>query len=149
MRHLRPLVALAVAALLAACGAAADDPSGGAPEGTAGEEAATDDAAPSPPPGPGDEEVSDLDAAVDEAAADLATSAGVDSAQVEVRSAEQVTWSDGSLDCPQPGMMYTQALVPGYRIVLVLDGTEVAYHGADGRPPSRCDDPQPPSDPGS
>ena len=39
-------------------------------------------------------------------------------ADIKVLSAEAVTWPDGSLGCPQPGMMYTQALVPGFRIVL-------------------------------
>ena len=29
---------------------------------------------------------------------------------------EAVTWADGSLGCPEPGMKYTMALVPGYRI---------------------------------
>ena len=37
-------------------------------------------------------------------------------ADLKVLSAEAVTWSDGSLGCPEPGMMYTQALVPGYRV---------------------------------
>ena len=35
-----------------------------------------------------------------------------------VESQEGVTWPDGSLGCPEPGMMYTQALVEGYRVVI-------------------------------
>jgi hypothetical protein len=44
---------------------------------------------------------------------------------------ESVTWSDGSLGCPQPGMMYTQALVPGWRVV-VGDGRTslLVYHAS-------------------
>ncbi|CAD5369228.1 exported hypothetical protein [Rubrivivax sp. A210] len=42
--------------------------------------------------------------------------------------AEAVTWPDGSLGCPQPGRMYTQALVPGWRIVVRGSGRERVYH---------------------
>jgi len=43
---------------------------------------------------------------------------------------EPVTWSDGSLGCPVPGVMVTQALVPGWRLI-VSDGTrELAYHAS-------------------
>ena len=35
---------------------------------------------------------------------------------VVLASAEQVTWGDGSLGCPQPGRSYTQMLVAGYRV---------------------------------
>src|SRR4249920_1962462 len=36
---------------------------------------------------------------------------------VVLAGAEQITWNDGALGCPQPGQNYIQALVPGYRIV--------------------------------
>lgn len=77
------------------------------------------------------------------AVADLAEQEGVDPAEIEVVAHEQVTWRDGSMGCPQEGMMYTQALVPGYRIVLRVKGGEVAYHGARGGPPFRCHHPDP------
>jgi hypothetical protein len=32
--------------------------------------------------------------------------------------AESVVWNDGSLGCPEPGMMYTQVLVNGYWVVI-------------------------------
>jgi hypothetical protein len=57
---------------------------------------------------------------------------------IVVVKAEQVTWGDGSLGCPQPGMMYTQALVPGYRIVLRAGGETLNYHAALRGPPSFC-----------
>jgi hypothetical protein len=44
--------------------------------------------------------------------------------------AEAVTWSDGSLGCPQPGMAYTQALVPGYRVRLRGPEGEMDYHAS-------------------
>lgn len=58
---------------------------------------------------------------------------------IRVVSAESVTWNDGSLGCPKPGMMYTMALVPGYRIVLEAGGKTYDYHGANGRPPVLCE----------
>jgi hypothetical protein len=88
----------------------------------------------------------DLDAQVAAAIEDLAATEGVSETNVEVVTAEEVTWSDGSLGCPDPDGMYTQALVPGYRIVLAVDGDEVHYHGADGQAPFRCDDPVPPAE---
>jgi hypothetical protein len=42
--------------------------------------------------------------------------------------AEQITWSDGSLGCPEPGMYYTQNRVSGYLIVARTAGGELAYH---------------------
>jgi predicted small lipoprotein YifL len=69
---------------------------------------------------------------------DLAGRLGVDVADIEVTAYETVTWSDGSLGCPQPGMMYTQALVDGYLIQLMVDGQTYNYHGANGRDPFLC-----------
>lgn len=42
--------------------------------------------------------------------------------QLVVVRAEPATWNDGSLGCPQPGVMYTQALVNGYWIVIKAAG---------------------------
>jgi hypothetical protein len=36
--------------------------------------------------------------------------------------AEPVVWNDGSLGCPEPGMMYTQALINGYWVVIEAAG---------------------------
>jgi hypothetical protein len=77
------------------------------------------------------------------AISDLARETGVDPDDIGVVAHDPVTWRDGSLGCPEPGKMYTQALVDGYRIVLRVDGKDVTYHGATGRPPFRCDHPNP------
>jgi hypothetical protein len=69
--------------------------------------------------------------------------AGVSGEAIEVVTAESVTWSDGSLGCPQPGHMYTQALVPGYRVVLRVAGAEVAYHASDSGDFRPCANPVP------
>ena len=82
---------------------------------------------------------------VDQAKADLVKRLGVDAAQVSVVSSEEVTWPDGSLGCPEPGMRYTQALVPGNRTVLEVGGTQYSYHSGAHRPPFLCEQPQPPS----
>lgn len=78
---------------------------------------------------------------VQDAVADLADHLGVDPGEVTVVSLEDVTWPDGSLGCPQPGMSYTMAQVPGSRLVLAAEGREFSYHA--GREPvfQRCDRP--------
>jgi hypothetical protein len=82
---------------------------------------------------------------VDQAVTEAGGEFDVDPDRIEVLVAEEVTWPDGSLGCPEPGEMYTQALVEGYRIVLEVDGEEVHYHGARDEPPFRCEDPQEPA----
>ncbi len=44
--------------------------------------------------------------------------------------AQAVTWSDGSLGCPEPGMSYTQALVEGYWIVLDAGDQTLDYRAS-------------------
>ena len=61
--------------------------------------------------------------------ADVAKLAGVPADQVTVISAEAVTFPDGSLGCPQPGMAYTQALVDGFKIVAEAGGKTYDYRG--------------------
>jgi hypothetical protein len=40
-------------------------------------------------------------------------------------------------------MLYSQALVEGFRVTLRVDGRLVHYHGVSGQEPFRCDDPAP------
>ena len=65
------------------------------------------------------------------AIADAARGQGVDAGTIVVIKAEAVTWPDGSLGCPKPGMAYMQALVPGYRIRLRAKGAVLDYHASD------------------
>jgi hypothetical protein len=82
----------------------------------------------SAPPGAG---AGDLPASVvDPVIAEVAKLAGVPVDQVTVISAEEVTFSDGSLGCPQPGMGYTQALVDGYKIVAEAGGKTYDFRGS-------------------
>lgn len=147
------LVSLGLAATATACGD--DDPesrgagtvagvtatSGPQPGTTPGDGAATTPApSPSPPRGsiPGADRP-DVQAAV----ADLAARLGVDPANVVVVAVEEVTWPDGSLGCPQPGVGYTQALVNGQRVVLGVGADRFEYHSGPNRPLFFCAEPRP------
>ena len=69
-------------------------------------------------------------AVIDPIVADAATRLGVDPSAVTVVDAHEETWSDGSLGCPEPGMMYTQALVDGYQVIVEANGTQLDYRGS-------------------
>lgn len=56
---------------------------------------------------------------------------GASRSQIEIASTEKITWNDGALGCPQPGRMYTQALVPGYRIRVRAADQVLDYHAAE------------------
>jgi hypothetical protein len=79
---------------------------------------------------------------VTDAVADLARELGLSPGDVTVIAAREVTWPDGSLGCPEPGMMYTQALVDGTLVVLEANGQRYEYHG--GTPLVLCENPTPP-----
>ena len=74
---------------------------------------------------------------IDPVVADIAETAGVPVDQVVVISAESVTFPDGSLGCPMPGMAYTQMVVDGYRIVAKVGGVLYDYRGS-GSSFQRC-----------
>ena len=155
-RRLIPL-AIATALALSACGSDESPTSGSASPVT------TTDAVPStsadpvittaptkapppsvlttaPPPSTIEQEttVPSTGSPTDIAIADLADRLDVDPAEIEVVSVEEVTWPDGGLGCPEPGMSYAQALVNGSRIVLAVDGTEYEYHSGPRRDPFYC-----------
>jgi len=100
-----------------------------------------EDAGPTVPQGATEATLVSLDAvpeAVEAAIADAAARFSVEASEVAVAGALRVVWSDGSLGCPEDGMMYTQALVDGYLLTLEVDGQRVAYHGENGQPPFLC-----------
>jgi hypothetical protein len=74
------------------------------------------------------------------AQADLANRLGLDPAGVSVISISSgpVTWRSGALGCPKPGMNYTQALVPGFRIIVQSGNTTFHYHAKSGGQPFYC-----------
>lgn len=71
--------------------------------------------------------------------------AGIPLEEFDVDIAAQVTWSDGSLGCPQPGQAYTQALVDGYWVVLSHGGETYDYRSTTEEDFRRCLDGQPPA----
>jgi len=76
---------------------------------------------------------------IEQARANLALRMELDDpATIEVVEARYVTWPNGAMGCPEPDMMYTQALVPGYRILLRSGGETFAYHGGRDQPPFYC-----------
>lgn len=94
------------------------------------------------------DESTEEDAVADDvslAVADLAAFTGSPADQIDVVGREAVTWRDGALGCPLPDRSYTQALVDGYRIELVVGGVTHWYHGANGSPPFRCENPTDPA----
>ncbi len=61
--------------------------------------------------------------AEEKAAQALARKLGVAVDTLRLTAKEPQEWSDGSLGCPAPGMMYTQAIVPGFKFTF-SDGTK-------------------------
>lgn len=56
-----------------------------------------------------------------------------------VKSATATTWPDGSWGCPEPGMVYTQALVAGARAIVTVEGTSYDYRFGSGPIPRLCE----------
>ncbi len=81
-------------------------------------------------------------AVVNAAIADAATVSGVDPSAITVVSAEPKTWNDGSLGCPQPGQLYTQALVPGYQVILDANGKKMDYRATESGDVKLCENPK-------
>jgi hypothetical protein len=59
---------------------------------------------------------------------DLADRTGVNIAEVQVVSIQQTEWNDACLELGQPNEMCAQVMVPGYRIVLEVEGQQYVYH---------------------
>src|SRR5699024_4198763 len=136
----RALAALGGAALLlGACGGAQDRPGEDRPtdpDPTAEEptDGPTEPTAAPTGDGPG-EQPGEVEAAID----DLATHLEISRGEVTVVSYQDVTWPDGAIGCPESGMSYTQALVPGCQLVLEVEGVEYAYHSGQEPDLVRCD----------
>ena len=78
------------------------------------------------------------------AVSDLAGRLDQSSDAIEVLDARDVTWRDGSVGCPTPGMAYTHALVPGFLVVLRSGDSSYRYHAAGNLMPFLCETPQAP-----
>ena len=71
------------------------------------------------------------DSIVSAAKEDLAGKLDVDAGKIDVKEAIFVVWSDGSLGCPRPDVVYTQAEEPGYRIILEYEGQQYDYRATE------------------
>ena len=69
-----------------------------------------------------------LQSVIDTALDDAMKHTGLAREELEVVSAAAVTWPDGSLGCPKPDVVYTQAPVPGYRVVVQAGDLLLNYH---------------------
>ncbi len=87
-----------------------------------------------PPSGDSDR----MSEATEAARADLAGRMNVETADIEVVERRFVTWRNGAMGCPEPDMMYTQALVPGVWIRLAIGDQRFDYHGSRSGTPFLC-----------
>lgn len=140
---MRAIIALAALGMLAsACGTGSTGQSTSLPPPDATTVPTTGAPVPTVPPttppstAPGDPAEAEI---VEAAVADLAERLGVDPEEISLVSFQWVTWNDGSIGCPQPGVVYTQALVEGSLTVLEHDGLEYDYHAGAGGDPFLCE----------
>lgn len=124
----RPLIGLGLVLVLAAC---ASDTGEGSPARMPSSPELPTAGAPLGVP------AAMLDSVVEVAARDT----GIAADEIRVVTADAVTWSDGSLGCPEDGQMYTQALVPGYRVVIEAAGEELSYHASESGDFRACANP--------
>ncbi len=73
---------------------------------------------------------------------DLAKEISVASSAISVVSKRVVTWSDGSLGCPEKGLAYTQQLIPGVQLILAAGETHYYFHGRSEGPLKFCRKPK-------
>ncbi len=65
---------------------------------------------------------------IEAAIQDLTKRFSIPPEQIQFKEAAAVTWNDSSLGCPNPALMYTQVLTPGYLIRLQAAERIFEYH---------------------
>lgn len=70
---------------------------------------------------------------VDLAKAELSRRKGIPLEQIRLVSLEEVSWPNGSLGYPKPGMVYIQVIIPGYRLILSDGAQNYEYHTDQGQ----------------
>lgn len=70
--------------------------------------------------------------AVDKAMEEAVKHTSLAPADIKVVQVEAREWPDSALGCPQPGLMYSQIVTPGY-LVVVQAGTRVLEYHSDTR----------------
>lgn len=79
---------------------------------------------------------------LDRIMADLEGRTGAARAEFTVKRAEAVQWNDGSMGCGEPGQTYTQAIVPGFWIVIDHQGQAYDYRASERGYFKLCADPR-------
>ena len=87
-----------------------------------------------------------LQSLIENAKADLAQRLSISTTEINVLDARDVVWSNSSLGCPQPGMLYADVLTTGYLILLSANNQEYEYHVGKGFDIFYCENPLPPVD---
>lgn len=75
---------------------------------------------------------------------DLSNRLSISPEKITLTDAKAVIWSDSSLGCPKPGMAYMEVLMPGFLILLDVDGRAYEYHAGGGGNVFLCENPIPP-----
>jgi hypothetical protein len=94
-----------------------------------------------PPPAPSNTALQNL---IEKAKVDLAIRLSIPVTDIKVLDSRSVIWSNSSLGCPQPGMLYAEVLTPGYLILLNVDGQDYEYHAGRNSDNFLCEKPIPP-----
>jgi hypothetical protein len=132
-RRWRPVFALCLSLALCACsgGPGLAESSSTAPE----QQDIRDMKRPLPervvPPTPEGEPGLPPEALLGRILAAAAQHSGLPADALAVSDSRRVTWNDGSLGCPQPGVHYTQALVPGWRVIVQAGERQLDYRVAE------------------
>ena len=71
----------------------------------------------------------------------LAQALNVPPGQVAIDRVEPVDWRDASIGCAQAGMMYAQAITPGFRVVATVNGQRKEVHTDMSGRAMVCDNP--------
>ena len=80
----------------------------------------------------------ELQPVVDAAVDDLTSRPLTGAEPVRVVLARRETFPNGAIGCPKPGMVYTQALVDGYRVVLARGDRAWLYTAGEDGVPHLC-----------
>ena len=76
---------------------------------------------------------------IDLAVADLTERLNIPAGDITVEQASLTIWSDGSLGCPEPKMVYTQGETDGSVIELRAAGATWWYHSGGTKTPFLCE----------
>ena len=87
---------------------------------------------------------SGMQALIEQAKEDLAQRLSIPATEITVVDARDVVWSNSSLGCPQPGMLYAEVLTPGYLILLNANRQDYEYHAGKSSDAFYCERPDPP-----